>query len=125
MKARRWVLFFGLNVVISIVTTLVVLWLREELGPVSVVTPTPGTLVLGSAPTATPRAPTEQRPEPVVEAIQSTQSAETTAFVQALDGLGHELCLCGTQSTKGLVQHKQFRFCGNSPCHFQPFEITL
>jgi LysM repeat protein len=92
MKARRWVLFIGLNIVVSVVTTLVVLSLREELGPVTVVTPSPGALVLGRAPTPTSAsasiAPTAINPEPAVEAIQPTPGEPSQYTIQQGDTLG-------------------------------------
>lgn len=88
MKARRWVLFIGLNIIVSVVTTLIVLSLREELGPVAVVTPSPGALVLGRAPTPTPIAPTAINPEPAVEAVQPTAAEPSQYTVQQGDTLG-------------------------------------
>ena len=85
MKARRWVLFIGLNIIVSVATTLVVLSLRQELEPVKIVTPTPGALVLGRAPSATP---TVLAAEPVVEAVQPTPVAPSQYAVQQGDTLG-------------------------------------
>lgn len=86
MKARRWVLFIGLNIVVSLVTTLVVLSIKGELQqPAEIVAPTSGALVLGRASTPTPTAPVV---EPVVEPVQSTPSSPSQYAVQQGDTLG-------------------------------------
>jgi LysM repeat protein len=54
VRARRWALFIGLNVVVSVLTTLGVLWLRGELERVIVVTATPGVTPLADLATALP-----------------------------------------------------------------------
>lgn len=53
MRAKWWVLFIGLNIVVSVLTTLVVLSLKGELERVVVVTATPGGVLMGRVPTAT------------------------------------------------------------------------
>jgi LysM repeat protein len=52
MRARRWTLFVGLNIVVSILTTLGVLMLKGELERVVVVTATPDATSLAAAPVA-------------------------------------------------------------------------
>lgn len=54
MRARRWVLFIGLNIIVSVLTTLGVLSLRGELERVVVVTAAPGMGVVERVPTAIP-----------------------------------------------------------------------
>jgi LysM repeat protein len=53
MRARWWVLFIGINIVVSVATTLAVLSLKGELERVVVVTATPAPAILGRVPTAT------------------------------------------------------------------------
>jgi len=85
MKASRWVLFIGLNIVVSLVTTLVVLSLKGEPEQVVIVTPTSGALILGRASTPTPTALVG---EPVAETIRSTPATPSQYTVQQGDTLG-------------------------------------
>jgi LysM repeat protein len=54
MKARRWVFFIGLNVVISVLTTLAVLSFKGALERIVVVTVTPAATSIAHIPTAIP-----------------------------------------------------------------------
>jgi LysM repeat protein len=54
MRAKRWALFIGLNIVVSILATLGVLLLKDELKQVVVVTATPDTTTVADIPTAIP-----------------------------------------------------------------------
>ena len=84
MRARRWVLFIRLNIIVSSATTLIVLSFKGELEQVVVVTATPRSLALGSAPTATPaNQPTEPSPSSTLTLPQSVEYV-----VKAGDTLG-------------------------------------
>jgi LysM repeat protein len=84
MRARRWVLFIGLNIIVSVLTTLGVLSLRGELERIVVVTATPGIEVAESVPTAVP---VDQSPatEP---ALSPTPSESIEYTIQEGDTLG-------------------------------------
>jgi LysM repeat protein len=82
MKARRWVLFIGINIIVSVLTTLAVLSLKGELERVVVVTATAGPLALGSEPPITATA----------QVVESTTTPIVSLFlehaVQTGDTLG-------------------------------------
>lgn len=82
MRSRRWVLFIGLNVIVSILATLGVLSLRGELERVVVVTATPSAATPAAIPTAVPAGQ--------VVALTSTPASSTAVeyTVQAGDTLG-------------------------------------
>lgn len=72
MRAKWWGLFIGLNIIVSVLTTLVVLSFKEEPERVVVVTATPGADLVGSVATATPVSPSVEStaivtPRPSVE----------------------------------------------------------
>lgn len=54
MRARRWVLFIGLNIIVSVLATLGVLSLRGEVKQIVVVTATAGAISGSTAPTSGP-----------------------------------------------------------------------
>jgi LysM repeat protein len=54
MRSRRWLIFIGLNIVVSVLATLAVLSLKGELERVVVVTVAPGDTPLATIPTAIP-----------------------------------------------------------------------
>jgi len=54
MRVRRWALFIGLNVIVSVLTTLGVLMLKGELERIVIVTITPNAPAVGFIPTAIP-----------------------------------------------------------------------
>ncbi len=74
MRARRWALFIGLNIVVSALTTLGVLWLRGELERVIVVTATPGVTPLAHLATVLPAGGT-------AEAVASPTVPTPTEYV--------------------------------------------
>lgn len=82
MRAKWWVLFIGLNIIVSVVTTLVVLSLKGESEQVVVVTATPGPDLLARATTPAPA-----RATPLPPASPTTSSAFEYA-VQTGDTLG-------------------------------------
>jgi LysM repeat protein len=82
MKARRWLLFIGLNIVVSVLTTLGVLSVKGELERVVIVTVTPN-------PTSSAAVPTAPPVEPVVEEIPSVTPPPPVEYeIQAGDTLG-------------------------------------
>jgi len=84
MTAKRWLLFFVLNVVVSVLATLGVLSLKGELERVVVVTATPSTASVERVPTALP---SEQVAEPSPSPTTSprvehtVQEGETLGFI--------------------------------------------
>jgi LysM repeat protein len=82
MRARRWALFIGLNVIISVATTLAVLSLKGELERVVVVTVTPSATSPGPVPTAVPAG------QAAATATIPTSSPAIEYTVQAGDTLG-------------------------------------
>jgi LysM repeat protein len=86
MRARRWMLFIGLNIIVSVLTTLGVLALKGELERVVVVTATPGISVVERAPTATP-ADQSQAAEPVASPTQPEPIEYTIREGDTLGGI--------------------------------------
>jgi LysM repeat protein len=82
MRARRWTLFVGLNIIVSIVTTLGVLMLKGELERVVVVTATPDATSFAAAPETLPA-------DVTIETVANSTSAVPTEYVvQPGDTLG-------------------------------------
>jgi LysM repeat protein len=82
MRVKRWALFIGLNIVVSILTTLLVLALKGELERVVVVTATPVAVSPADVPTAIPA---DQVTAPPASATAPTPGEYT---VQPGDTLG-------------------------------------
>lgn len=86
MKARRWVFFIGLNIVISVLTTLAVLTFKGALERAVVVTATPAATAITHIPTAIPAG---QGTVPTASlAADSTASTAPEYIVQPGDTLG-------------------------------------
>jgi len=85
MRARRWALFIGVNIVVSALTTLGVLNLKGELERVVVVTVTPAATSPGVIPTAIPAG---QLPVASTDAVTSTASPNVEYTIQPGDTLG-------------------------------------
>lgn len=84
MTAKRWLLFFVLNVVVSVLATLGVLSLKGELERVVVVTATPGTASVEPIPTALPADQVvEPSPSPTTppRVEHTVQDGDTLGFI--------------------------------------------
>ena len=92
MRARRWLIFLVLNVIVSVLATLWVLSLSGELDRIIVVTATPDATSLARA-SAAPTTP--QNAEPVESPISSTAITYTIRPGDTLGGiaLGQQVLL--------------------------------
>jgi LysM repeat protein len=104
MRARWWVLFIGLNVVVSVLTTLAVLELKGEAEKVVIVTATPAAGLVSQAPT---QAPTPQitgpTPSPTTpaDAGYTVQPGDTLGGIALANGVALENLL----SANGLTEN--------------------
>jgi len=85
MKTRRWALFIGVNIVVSVLTTLAVLNLKGELERIVIVTVTPRASAPDTIPTAIP---VGQVPATATGALAPTTSPNAEYTVQPGDTLG-------------------------------------
>lgn len=87
MRARRWMFFIVLNIIVSVATTLGVLSLKGELERVVVVTATPRVAAVSGVPTATSTvqvsdvAPTPTLPQPIEYTVQDGDTLGGIALV--------------------------------------------
>ena len=88
MRTKRWALFIGLNVIVSVLTTLGVLAIRGNGERVIVVTATPGPLPLDQVPTAIPAGPVTA---PVTGTVPSPAVGYTVQSGDTLSGIAFAL----------------------------------
>ena len=106
MRTKRWGFFIGLNIVVSVLTTLGVLAIRGDGERVIVVTATPSPLSLDQVPTAIPAGPVttpETSPVPSAAAGYTVQSGDTLSGIAFALGVSLEDLLSANNLTEDSI----------------------
>ena len=106
MRTKRWAFFIGLNVIVSVLTTLGVLALRGGRERVIMVTATPSPLPLDQVPTAIPAGPVTapvSSTAPSADAGYTVQSGDTLSGIAFALGVSLEDLLSANNLTEDSV----------------------